>query len=562
MPVSDGGFQPISATVPKLPDLLQQLLASCHGLSLLDGALVGDPLDQRLFQATGWELTDADEGVEEEAEEEEVLTGTLQERAQEGPEGGRASVGTRPSPGGPKPHQNLQPGGAGLKGLGLPVPLAPLAAPPLGSGSDAAADEAWQRQQHLSTQAHTCVRPPGAPASRAWSIVRRFEFRAELQRSMVLVRGPQPCHGSIAFAKGSPEAIRGLVDPASVPPDFDDVLAVHTREGLRVLALAAGYEADEPETSAANGGSGDGSNTGDAGAGSADGAREAELGPLSSSAASTAAAPRGRPLLQCSQEEVERRVRLSLVGLAVMVNPLRPDSTQVIRKLQAAAIRTVMATGDHVHTAISVAHLCGIAPLGKPVLLVDGARPGAASARVQQLADHSVAARAATPRSGQQVLHEAERSNAQDAAEPGGGIEGESEAELSARAVPIGLDPVAAEMHLQVLHPGGTVDEVQTATEVSSAAMAVMAGELACAVTGKVRWPRTLCGFVAPRLWLWRLWPCGLLWSCLCHGAEATRKQQTRIKPQTHRQVQQLLASCLSIRCQAAAAAGHKRTHS
>lgn len=492
MPVSDGGFQPISATVPKLPDLLQQLLASCHGLSLLDGALVGDPLDQRLFEATGWELIDAEEGAEEDAEEEEAPTGTLQEGAQEGLEGGRASVGTRPSPGGRKPHLDLVPEGAGLKGLGLSVPLAPLAAPPLGSGSDAAADEAWRRQQHLSAQAHTCVRPPGAPASRAWSIVRRFEFRAELQRSMVLVRGPHPCHGTTAFAKGSPEAIRGLVDPASVPPDFDDVLAVHTREGLRVLALAAGYEADEPATSEANGGGGDGSSTGDAGAGSADEAREAELGPLSAAAASTSAAPHGRQLLQCSQEEVERRVRLSLVGLAVMVNPLRPDSAQVIRKLQAAAIRTVMVTGDHVHTAISVAHLCGITPLGKPVLLVDGARPGghgAASASVQQLAEQSAAARAATTPSWRQGQHEVERSHAPDAAEPGGGIEGDSEAEPSARALPIGLDPVAAEMHLQVLHPGGTVDEVQTATEVSSAAMAVMAGELACAVTGKVRWP-------------------------------------------------------------------------
>jgi hypothetical protein len=35
-------------------------------------------------------------------------------------------------------------------------------------------------------------------------------------------------------------------------------------------------------------------------------------------------------------------------------------------------IRTAMVTGDHVRTAISVAHQCQILPVGRPVLLVDG----------------------------------------------------------------------------------------------------------------------------------------------------------------------------------------------
>ena len=50
-------------------------------------------------------------------------------------------------------------------------------------------------------------------------------------------------------------------------------------------------------------------------------------------------------LAKWSMSDVERAVPLRLVGLAVMANPIRPDSAQVVRKLQEASIRTVMVTG-------------------------------------------------------------------------------------------------------------------------------------------------------------------------------------------------------------------------
>lgn len=43
-----------------------------------------------------------------------------------------------------------------------------------------------------------------------------------------------------AVLQGSPETIRSMADPASVPPDFEAILQQYTREGLRVLALAQG----------------------------------------------------------------------------------------------------------------------------------------------------------------------------------------------------------------------------------------------------------------------------------------------------------------------------------
>lgn len=45
---------------------------------------------------------------------------------------------------------------------------------------------------------------------------------------------------------------------------------------------------------------------------------------------------------------------------------------QVIDCLQQARIRCGMVTGDHLRTAVSVAHQCNILPEGKAVALIDG----------------------------------------------------------------------------------------------------------------------------------------------------------------------------------------------
>ena len=46
------GFAPICTGVD-MPGAFQELLATCHGLAQLGDELVGDPLDQRLFESTG-----------------------------------------------------------------------------------------------------------------------------------------------------------------------------------------------------------------------------------------------------------------------------------------------------------------------------------------------------------------------------------------------------------------------------------------------------------------------------------------------------------------------------
>lgn len=58
------------------------------------------------------------------------------------------------------------------------------------------------------------------------------------------------------------------------------------------------------------------------------------------------------------------------------------DTTTAV--LLCCQIRTAMVTGDHVRTAISVAHHCHILPVGRPVLLVDGPGPAAAGQTAAQ----------------------------------------------------------------------------------------------------------------------------------------------------------------------------------
>lgn len=81
------------------------------------------------------------------------------------------------------------------------------------------------------------------------------------------------------------------------------------------------------------------------------------------------------------QEEVEQGLRF--LGLVLLDNALRPDTTALIAELHEAGIRTVMVTGDHVRTGVSVAAQCGMLCQNRPVCLADAAAPdGGAEAQL------------------------------------------------------------------------------------------------------------------------------------------------------------------------------------
>lgn len=63
-----------------------------------------------------------------------------------------------------------------------------------------------------------------------------------------------------------------------------------------------------------------------------------------------------RKVMNVSREKVE--CNLKFLGLLIMENKLKSQTTGVIEILKDCNVRTVMATGDNVLTAISVARQC------------------------------------------------------------------------------------------------------------------------------------------------------------------------------------------------------------
>eukprot|EP00884_Botryococcus_braunii_P021078 jgi/Botrbrau1/7654/Bobra.0159s0096.1 len=165
----------------------------------------------------------------------------------------------------------------------------------------------------------------------------------EAARCSVVVRGCTAGAPTRTFVKGSPEVVRCLVEPSSVPPNFDTVLDSLAQEGYRVLAMAASNAWERPWA------------------------------------------------LGMSRREAEQA--LSFQGFAIMVNALRSDSKATIQALQEVNVRTIMVTGDHVRTAVSVAHECGMME-ECPVCIIDAEDGPSGSRHVFTLAGHGERAQA------------------------------------------------------------------------------------------------------------------------------------------------------------------------
>lgn len=63
---------------------------------------------------------------------------------------------------------------------------------------------------------------------------------------------------------------------------------------------------------------------------------------------------------------------LQFIGLVIMENRLKAETTGVIRELRSAHIRTIMVTGDNIQTAMSVARDCGMIPACRSIVVVHG----------------------------------------------------------------------------------------------------------------------------------------------------------------------------------------------
>ncbi|CAJ1071911.1 probable cation-transporting ATPase 13A3 isoform X1 [Xyrichtys novacula] len=149
-------------------------MACCHSLTKIEGELSGDPLDLKMFSATGWIL-------EEPTEEETAL------------------------------HNPIMP---------------TVVRPPKHVVPEANQNNPLTQNMELSETSSCEI-----------GIVRQFPFSSALQRMSVVVRRLGQKHMD-AYLKGAPEVVANLCKQHTVPQSFTETLETYTRQGFRVIALA------------------------------------------------------------------------------------------------------------------------------------------------------------------------------------------------------------------------------------------------------------------------------------------------------------------------------------
>jgi len=224
--------------------LFMESISSCHSITKVNGKLMGDPIDIKMFEATGWTLN---ENLENQENYDSLISTYIR----------------------PPQEKDLK--------------------EKLASTDPDNEDFLFKTHYELG-------------------IIRRFDFSSKLQRMSVIVKNVNEPFFKV-FCKGSPEKIKELCKPDTIPGNFNEVLSKYTTKGFRVLAIST-------------------------------------------------------KLLKMDyiqSQKIERETAESnmvFLGLLVVQNKLKSKTTSSIETLQEANLRMVMATGDNILTAISVAKEC------------------------------------------------------------------------------------------------------------------------------------------------------------------------------------------------------------
>lgn len=167
---------PAQSTSPENPLSLLHALTTCHSLKVVDGEVIGDPLDVKMFEYTGWTIDEGD-GIDSLA----VAKGYDRSPA-------LVQTVVRPRDG--------------------PV-----------------------------FDAQDVIRDPDAEEVLELGVIRTFEFVSALRRMSVIVKQLHSTSMEV-FVKGAPESLLEICDRNSLPHDFDDLLSYYTHHGFRVVACA------------------------------------------------------------------------------------------------------------------------------------------------------------------------------------------------------------------------------------------------------------------------------------------------------------------------------------
>lgn len=139
-------------------------------------------------------------------------------------------------------------------------------------------------------------------------IVRRFDFVPKLQRMSVITKNVNENFYKV-FCKGSPEKLKELCLPETIPETFNDTLNKYAIKGFRILAMAF---------------------------------KTIKMSYIQSQ--------------QITRDKAESK--MIFLGLLIVQNKLKPETRPTLNLLENAGLKMVMATGDNILTAISVSKEC------------------------------------------------------------------------------------------------------------------------------------------------------------------------------------------------------------
>ncbi|CAG8797263.1 16074_t:CDS:10, partial [Gigaspora margarita] len=170
-------------------------MTTCHSLKLVNGELIGDPLDLKMFDFTKWILEESGQGVSSGALD--LPASSTHSGRPSSPTGAGGIVPTVVRPPNSRQFDLAEVLDAdGKNGDGKPTPFIEL------------------------------------------GIIRTFEFVSSLRRMSVLVKRLRNQTIEV-YVKGAPEVMRDICRADSFPEDYDELLHYYTHNGFRVIACAS-----------------------------------------------------------------------------------------------------------------------------------------------------------------------------------------------------------------------------------------------------------------------------------------------------------------------------------
>ena len=231
-----------------------ECLATCHCATYVNDKIIGDPVDVKMFESSGWTLH------ENNAEQEEKTSHNM------------ISTFVRPGQ-----EEDLQ------------TKIQRIKEQQLGPNEIDEIDRVMEDHYELG-------------------IVRRFDFVPKLQRMSVITKNVNENFYKV-FCKGSPEKLKELCLPETIPENFNDTLNKYAIKGFRILAMAF---------------------------------KTIKMSYIQSQ--------------QISRDKAESK--MIFLGLLIVQNKLKPETKPTLNILENAGLKMVMATGDNILTAISVSKEC------------------------------------------------------------------------------------------------------------------------------------------------------------------------------------------------------------